>query len=888
VVLVAIDEQSLHDLGRWPWPRRTHAELIDRLVSAGARAVALDVAFAEPTEDDEQLAAAMSRAGRVVLPVLHEQVSAQGAPVEGLPVPALSAVAAALGHVDVEVDPDGVVRTAYLEAGMGRPAWPHLTVALLRVGSQASLAVLSGELDPDPSEPAPYFWVRDHRVLVPFAGPPGYFQRLSYVDVLRGQVPDDRLRGAFVLVGPTATGLGDQVPTPVSGFDRPMPGIEFNANLLDALRRGATVQFLALRSTRALTGLVVLLASVGVMFARRQMLVALVSTAAVLALTGVMLVWAGRWFTPTPAVAGILLAYPLAAWLKRLELVADERARADVALGSLAEGVITVGADGRIDYLNAVASNLVGSASKVGSSLGSVLRLAGDIDPLVNLPAAQAFDGAPVDATLVTSSGARLPIRASIVSIGEPNGPHRGLAVALMPKTLSVERPAGEIEAPPPATVEPESGEAVKQAPARAAVEARLAGMLTDADCAGRQVAVLMLGIARLRHVNVAFGRKGGDALLVAVAERLRGAIREPEAVTHMGADEFVVLLNNLPRAEEDVVGLASRLIRVFEAPFTIGGVEVRARAHVGISLVGQHGDDAETLLQRAETAKSWARDHGQEPVQIYAPHMSGPALDRIVLERALQAALEADQLELLYQPQVEIATGAVVSAEALVRWRHPHHGPIPTATFIALAEETELIVGLGEWVLRTGCRCLADWRDRGVRLDRLAVNVSPRQLLEPGLPETIDRTLREFAVDPAMLEIEITENVLVHDLEGTSRALARIKAMGVGVALDDFGVGYSSLEHLSRLPVDCLKIDRSFVNNVAVDGHDRTICLAVLAMASSMRRRVVAEGVETLAQAQFFASKGCDLIQGYYVRPPVRAAEIERLVRDGITFRTA
>ena len=884
VVLVAIDEPSLQRLGRWPWRRSLHADLIERLTRAGARAVALDIAFAEPDADDHRLAEALRASGRVVLPILHEQMAVGGAPVETRPTPEVGAAAAALGHVDVEVDLDGIVRSVYLQAGLGRPAWPHLALAMLQRDPTTAPRVLPGETDPDPT-PAPDFWMRDRRVLVPFAGPPGHFRRVSYVDVLDGHV-DDGLRGTFVLIGLTATGLGDRLPTPVSGLDRPMPGIEFNANVLEALRRGTTAQYLSLNWTRLLTGLLVFLIGVSVTFVRRQALFALVALVGVVALSWALLTWFGRWFAPIPAMVGVLLAHPVAAWRWRLLSVAHERARADVALHSLAEGVITADAKGRIDYMNAVAANWVGEGNGLGAQLGSVLRVADDLDPTSEAAVGLSRGGVPVDATLVTRTGTPLPVIASIVAIGDGRLPRRGTVVALLPRDRSLpSRPVPGTVAEPP-SLEAAGGDAVAGLPARARLEAQLGRMIAESSRTGRVVAVLVLDITRLRHVNVAFGRRGGDTLLQAVAGRLRGAIREREAVGHVGGDEFVVLSGEL-RREEDAVALATRLIKVVDAPFSIDGVEVRVRASCGLALSPGSGTDAEALLQQAETAKSWARDHGQAPVQIYGPHMSAPALDRLVLERALQAALEQDQLELVYQPQVDVTTGAVVGAEALVRWTHPEHGHIPTSTFIALAEETQLIVGLGEWVLRTACRQLAEWRARGVPPIRLAVNVSPRQVLEPGLCDSIGRALRDFALDPGQLEIEITESVLVRDIDRARTVLDQIKAMGVVIALDDFGVGYSSLGYLSRFPVDCVKIDRSFVDNVTVDGHDRTICLAVLAMARSMQRRVIAEGVETLDQFQFFASKGCDLVQGYFFSRPVSAQDIERLVQDRTTFPT-
>ena len=367
VLLVAIDEQSLQQIGRWPWRRTVHADLIERLSTAGVRAIALDIAFTEPDGDDAALAAAVRASGRVVLPVLHEQAAGTGVPVESLPVPELTAAAAGLGHVDVDTDPDGMVRTAYLEAGLGRPAWPGLALAMLRLDPGAATRALPGERDPQAGVPAPYAWVRDRRVLVRFAGPPGHFRRVSYVEVLRGQVAADWLRNAYVFVGPTATGLGDQVPTPVSGLSRPMAGIEFNANVLEALRTGTMMQYLTLSATNVLTGVLVFATCLALASGRRQQMpIALAAIVVTLLVSWALLMWAGRWFTPMPTIAAVLLAYPLAATRWHAQTVASERARAHQALGSLAEGVITADAQGRIDYMNPVAEAWIG-AQRLGS-----------------------------------------------------------------------------------------------------------------------------------------------------------------------------------------------------------------------------------------------------------------------------------------------------------------------------------------------------------------------------------------------------------------------------------------------------------------------------------------------------------------------------------------
>ena len=373
IIIVAIDEQSLREIGRWPWSRRTHAELIRTLGAAGAKAIALDIAFAEPDAADPmadaELAAALASNGRVVLPVLNEQNRQGGQLLETLPIPALAATVAGLGHVDVELDPDNIARGVYLKAGLGSPHWPTLALALLELTDSATQRALLGQRAAvSDDSPSPYVWRRDYRILIPFAGPPGHFRHVSYRDVLLGAVAPATFRNRFVLVGATATGLGDTLPTPVSGLARPMSGVEFNANVLDALRQGLTIRPLPTGWSLALTGLLVLapLALYAVCPPRWTLLVAGLALLLTLASSFALLNGAHRWFPPAAALLIQGLSYLLWTWQRLLRLVRslfEQEERAQVTLDSIGDAVVTTDAKGIVRYLNPVAESLLGGAA---------------------------------------------------------------------------------------------------------------------------------------------------------------------------------------------------------------------------------------------------------------------------------------------------------------------------------------------------------------------------------------------------------------------------------------------------------------------------------------------------------------------------------------------
>ena len=388
---------------------------------------------------------------------------------------------------------------------------------------------------------------------------------------------------------------------------------------------------------------------------------------------------------------------------------------------------------------------------------------------------------------------------------------------------------------------------------------------------------MLILDVERLRDVNMALGREAGDELLVEAATRLRGATTGRAVAGRIGGGEFAVVYDDV-RLDEDICTLGNRILAAFANPFTLRGSEVRVSLRIGVSVFPADGEDADTLLQRADTAMR--ADSKEQSVRVYEGAMSQTSRDRVRLTRALEVAIEKRTLALVYQPIVDLKTGSLIGVEALARWRDNGHGLVPPSTFVPLAEETGLIGALGAWTLDEACRQACEWDRAGLPL-WVSVNVSPRQFLQPTFEKSVRRAIAQAGLAPSRLMLEVTESAM-QDVDHAIDILARLKAAGATVALDDFGVGYSSLSHLSQLPVDVVKIDRSFVSGIDVDGPDRTICLAVLSLGESLRRRVVAEGVERGSQLEFLRSKGCREVQGFFVGRPVGPEQIAPLARGG------
>lgn len=411
----------------------------------------------------------------------------------------------------------------------------------------------------------------------------------------------------------------------------------------------------------------------------------------------------------------------------------------------------------------------------------------------------------------------------------------------------------------------------------------RLTQSVLHAQQHGQALAVLFLDLDHFKVVNDSLGHVVGDELLKNVAERLLKCARDQDTVARQGGDEFTLLLCSDISAE-DVVRVADRLINALEQPFHCQGRKLHITASIGAALYPRDGRDAGTLMRCADAAMYRAKEQGRNNFQFYTEGLSASAQDRLTLEQGLRHALEREELFVEYQPVADAFTGEIVGAEALLRWHHPQRGRISPELFVPLLEDSGLIVPVGEWVLQRACAQLAAWRNAGLALRQIAVNFSSRQFRHQGTVEVVREALEQNRLEPERLIVEITERVLIDTTEETMATVHALSGMGVQLAIDDFGTGYASLTYLKRLPIDTLKIDRSFVQNVTSDPDDAAIVRASIAMAHSLSLRVIAEGVETEAQLAFLCQAACDEVQGYLLGRPLPPEGLEELLRNSLS----
>ena len=419
--------------------------------------------------------------------------------------------------------------------------------------------------------------------------------------------------------------------------------------------------------------------------------------------------------------------------------------------------------------------------------------------------------------------------------------------------------------------------DALTALPNRNMLQEQLRLSLSAAEREGHRMAMMFLDLDRFKKINDSLGHHIGDSVLIEVARRLREAMRSSDVVARLGGDEFVVMLPQIAELE-DGERVAHKLLEAFTEPLRIGPHELRVTPSIGLALYPEHGTDSITLMRHADLAMYQAKHRGRNRVQVYSAQMDSPTADTLVLENDLYKALERNELRLHYQPQFDCSSGRITGAEALLRWQHGER-LVPPSDFIPLAEETGLIVPMGEWVLRQACLTAQRWRQESGWPLRIAVNLSALQLDQPDLIDTVSRALRDTGLPATALELEITESVVVRESLRAADVLSELRTLGVGIAIDDFGVGYSSFAYLRELPVDRFKLDRSFLSSVPQSSGDSRLVAALIAMGHRLEVGIVAEGVETEEQAEFLRNHGCDEAQGYHLGKPMREADFESLL---------
>jgi len=413
----------------------------------------------------------------------------------------------------------------------------------------------------------------------------------------------------------------------------------------------------------------------------------------------------------------------------------------------------------------------------------------------------------------------------------------------------------------------------------------RLTLALAHARRSHTTLAVILLDLDNFKDINDTLGHSIGDEVLIMIAERLQSVVREGDTVARLGGDEFTLLLSDLLDTQ-NAARIAEKLLHAIDQPLSIGSRQLYVTASIGIALYPNDGTDAETLVKNADSALYRAKDLGRNNYQLCTPELKVRAQERLVMENSLREAFERKEFVVYYQPVVSLVTGRTCGMEALVRWNHPERGLIQPDEFIPIAEDTRLIVPLGEWVLRTACRQAMEWRALGLTFNRVSVNLSPRQFQQKDLIAMVTSALQDCGLDPRSLELEITETAAMQNADIAAEALHELRASGVTIAMDDFGTGYSSLTYLKRFPIDTVKIDKSFVRDIETSTGDAAIVSAVIRIARILGLRVVAEGVESEEQLSFLRKKRCQEMQGYLFSRPVPADDMtEILLSDRTVF---
>ena len=406
-----------------------------------------------------------------------------------------------------------------------------------------------------------------------------------------------------------------------------------------------------------------------------------------------------------------------------------------------------------------------------------------------------------------------------------------------------------------------------------------LARGLQEAKRYERQLAVLFLDLDRFKNINDTLGHQAGDLLLQEMATRLKAVLRESDCIARLGGDEFVIMVPSFAGVYQ-LAAVTQKVLAAVSRTFKLGNHEFHVTASIGISVYPGDGDDERALMKNADIAMYRSKEDGKNTFTFYSADLNTHSIERLAFESSLRRALDAGQFEVHYQPKVDCHTSQMNGVEALLRWKHPDLGTVPPTKFIPVAEENGLIVPIGRWVLLTACQQQVVWRDLGLSPLRMSVNISPRQFYDDHLLSDVRAIVLRTGIAPSFLELEITESLLMRDVEKASKVLMEFRSLGIRLSLDDFGTGYSSLSNLKRFPIDTIKVDRSFVRELSSNAEDRAITEAIIAMGKSLKMDIVAEGVETQGQIEFLRNHGCDEFQGFYFSKAVPPAAITDLLR--------
>ncbi|MBL8430637.1 MAG: EAL domain-containing protein [Dechloromonas sp.] len=874
-VVIAIDDASLQRFGPWPWPRQRYADLLEKLDATQASSVSFAILMDSPAHDpsgDAALASRIRQSPAVILPVLPAaSASRQG--IEALRSMEILRQSASEGHVDVEVDADGLTRRVFLTAGVDGLWWPALAEAARQRMPAPSAARVPSRMAPERHQQAGT-WQRDAEVLLR-NDRIGHIPTIPYGAVIDGSVPADDWRGKAVFVGATATGAHGGLAMANHESGVLVPAVEYHARVFEALQQGAVIRPQGVPATLLLGAtmlLIALSASRGLTHHWSPLLLGfcLIPGLVSFALIHTFAIW-----IPPTAASGAMFALALGLIWRQIddfEQAGDLLlSRTRVAMESIADGVILIDAEGRIEQVNKVSTRLLGKSrnSLKGQPCADMLGVSDKLMHGISNCLKQNHPvvlGEPINLPVIPSC----TVRVSIGPVTGRDGNSRGAILVLSDITALV---LAENRLKHQATHDPLTG-----LPNRTLIHDRLQQLLASMQRRRNGVAVLFLDLDRFKPINDGAGHQIGDNVLRTVSHRLRTACRAEDTVGRWGGDEFVILLSGDDSLESFQL-VARKLIDEINHTITIDDSSYHLGASIGIALAPSDADSAEELIRLADLAMYRAKLAGGDRVALASPDMNKRSSQRLAIEVDLRQAIKRGQFEIHYQPQVSIDTHRLTGLEALIRWNRPGFGEIPPDQFIPIAEESGLINDIGNWVLNEVGRQIRAWREAGAPEIPVAINVSARQCQDPTLVGSIRQMLEKFEIPASQIEIEITETAAVQNMEHMTGLLRELASIGLRLAIDDFGTGYSSLAHLKCLPISVLKIDKSFVSGTPNNHEDSSISRATIALAHSLGMKVVAEGVENEPQRAFLDTENCDIAQGFLFSRPIPAADTLHLL---------
>ncbi len=861
IVLISIDPSSIEAIGTWPWPRSIHADLIDKLERAGAGDIVFDIDFSSPSTPDSDAAFedALQRAGgSVVLPAFKQLVSNRGVgnttyvnrPLPRFGEHAWSAI------VNLPVDPDGLVR--------------HFRFGETLEGNYLPVAgaMLAGRYDKD-----------DQHYLIDFSIRPKSIPSLSYIDALRGDAATlAGLKGKKVIIGATALELGDRLNVPNG---RILTGALLQALVAESILQGRVLQVTSYVVTMIGISIVAL-----VMFAMwrrrsagfRALVLAMSATVAELGATVVQaklpIVIDTSLFLI--AISGYLAVIALYEIDLRGLLGAIAERRFQTITMSLGDGLVCTNTKGDVVLWNRGAATIFGYEANemIGQPFNKILALSGGdgnrhLNLIGELPRGElvAPGGKVMELDGRRKNGKIFPLEVCFSGWQGTDGFQFGAIL----RDISVrKREAERIKY----LAEHDTLTGLAN---RHTLRVRLGEAFAKASRAGTKVAILVMDLDNFKEINDTMSHACGDQVLCEVAQVLRTLIGDTGLIARLGGDEFAVVIAGDDLAHK-AQGLVDRIARAFKnTELLIDGQAIRIKCSFGVAIFPEHCRTEEELLANADLALYRAKAAGRGTHMFFNRQIRDEIETRRSLQAELERAVERHEFELFYQPQVRLADGRLVGVEALIRWRHPDRGLVLPAEFMPLVNASSIAERLGLWVMEAACMQGREWQRQGHAL-RIGVNLSPSQIHSGNLAASAALVLKKTGLSPSLLELEVTENILIEDDERARDIFQRIRNLGIGIALDDFGTGYASLTYLKKFPLDRLKIDRSFVRELRATTDDAAIVQSTVSLSKMLGLSVIAEGIEDRTTAELLVSMGCDEGQGYYFSPALPAAEFEKM----------